>query len=38
MWREMKPKLTGKEYISEFAKDLKNPDVEMKVIALGMGM
>jgi hypothetical protein len=28
----------GKEYLSEFAKDLKNPDVEMKVIALGMGM
>ena len=38
MWREMKPKLTGKEYISKFAKDLKHPDVEMKVIALGMGM
>ena len=34
----MIPNLTGKEYISEFAKDLKNPDVEMKVIALGMGM
>ena len=28
----------SKEYISEFAKDLKNPNIEMKVLALGMGM
>ena len=28
----------SKEYISKFAKDLKNPDAEMKVLALGMGM
>ena len=28
----------GKEYLSEFAKDLKNPDLDVKVLALGMGM
>ena len=30
--------MTSKKYISEFAKDLKKPDAEMKVLALGMGM
>ena len=30
--------MTSKKYISEFAKDLKKPDINMQVIALGMGM
>jgi hypothetical protein len=28
----------SKKYLKYFAKDLKNPNAEMKVIALGMGM